>query len=148
MPKKYCACFALGKYCQGCDCKGCLNTQKENNNNNTIYQDDIADLIREKIKDIPAKDMILVDLVGYHTVETEINIPFFTELLGGSYFLFKIKCHSKPLINVEDYKGNISLKGEFLDLVEGSDLSDEDKKKVMLLGIQALSGVKVGELSI
>ena len=114
----------------------------------TIYQDDIADLIREKIKDIPAKDMILVDLVGYHTVETEINIPFFTELLGGSYFLFKIKCHSKPLINVEDYKGNISLKGEFLNLVEESDLSDEDKKKVMLLGIQALSGVKVGELSI
>jgi len=38
--KKYCACFALGKYCQGCDCKGCLNTQKENNNNNTIYQDE------------------------------------------------------------------------------------------------------------
>ena len=29
--KKYCACFALGKYCQGCDCKGCLNTQKASN---------------------------------------------------------------------------------------------------------------------
>ncbi len=32
--KKYCACFARGKPCIGCDCKGCLNTPRENN---TIY---------------------------------------------------------------------------------------------------------------
>ena len=30
--KKYCACFSLGKPCQGCDCKGCLNVPKENAN--------------------------------------------------------------------------------------------------------------------
>ena len=28
--KKYCACFSIGKYCQGCDCKGCQNIPKEN----------------------------------------------------------------------------------------------------------------------
>ena len=114
----------------------------------TIYQDDIAALIKEKIEDIPEKDMILVDLVGHHTVDTEINMPYFNELLGGKYFLFKVKCHSKPVINVDDYKGNISLKGEYIELVEASDLSEEDKSRVMLLGIQALSGVKAGELSI
>ena len=28
--KKYCACFSRGIYCQGCDCKECLNVPKEN----------------------------------------------------------------------------------------------------------------------
>ena len=27
--KKYCACFSLGKYCQGCDCKGCQKKKKQ-----------------------------------------------------------------------------------------------------------------------
>ena len=31
--KKYCACFSSGNYCQGCDCKGCLNIKRDNNNN-------------------------------------------------------------------------------------------------------------------
>ena len=35
--KKYCACFSLGQYCQGCDCKGCRNIP--NNNNNAIVQE-------------------------------------------------------------------------------------------------------------
>ncbi len=36
--KKYCACFSSGNYCQGCDCKGCLNVQR--NNSNINIQDD------------------------------------------------------------------------------------------------------------
>ena len=32
--KKYCACYARGKPCIGCDCKGCLNNQRDKN---TIY---------------------------------------------------------------------------------------------------------------
>lgn len=28
--KKYCACFAMGKLCDGCDCKGCENTLDKN----------------------------------------------------------------------------------------------------------------------
>ena len=30
--KKYCACYANGKFCEGCDCKNCCNT-KDNENN-------------------------------------------------------------------------------------------------------------------
>ena len=32
--KKYCACFAAGKFCQGCNCKDCCNTMENNNNDN------------------------------------------------------------------------------------------------------------------
>ena len=43
--KKYCACFSHGIPCQGCECKGCLNTPKIKNQidlkeeNNNLYQD-------------------------------------------------------------------------------------------------------------
>ena len=32
--KKYCACFAAGKFCQGCNCKDCCNTPENNNYDN------------------------------------------------------------------------------------------------------------------
>ena len=39
--KKYCACFSYGIPCQGCECKGCLNTPKEKENNILLNKDEI-----------------------------------------------------------------------------------------------------------
>ena len=36
--KKYCACFALGKPCEDCDCKNCQNKPINGNNNNNLDQ--------------------------------------------------------------------------------------------------------------
>ena len=41
--KKYCACFSSGNYCQGCDCKGCLNIQKEGVNSILLQNDENMD---------------------------------------------------------------------------------------------------------
>ena len=48
--KKYCACFSHGIPCQGCDCKGCLNTSYEIGNNN-IYQNNeiVYDIQKEEM---------------------------------------------------------------------------------------------------
>ena len=43
-------------------------------------------------------------------------------------------------INPEDYKHDISLKGEFIRLVLGSDASEEDKAAIIRTGMQALMG--------
>ena len=48
--KKYCACFSMGKYCDGCDCKDCENKpQKEDINNNIIKNNVIKQNDLEKI---------------------------------------------------------------------------------------------------
>ena len=42
--KKYCACYASGKFCQDCDCKDCCNKpeiQIDNNSNNNIKSNNI-----------------------------------------------------------------------------------------------------------
>ena len=42
-----------------------------------------------------------------------------------------------------DYESDISLKGEFIRLVLGQDLTDEEKRKIITTGIKALSGEEV-----
>ena len=49
--KKYCACFSFGKFCQGCDCKGCLNVP----NNNTILEEGDKNNYNQKEKEINVK---------------------------------------------------------------------------------------------
>ena len=46
--KKYCACFSARNYCQGCDCKGCLNVPKGNNSINIREDDKIYNSQKEK----------------------------------------------------------------------------------------------------
>ncbi|MDD6608684.1 MAG: hypothetical protein PUE97_03070 [Subdoligranulum variabile] len=46
-------------------------------------------------------------------------------------------------INPEDYKHDISLKGEFIRLVLGSDASEEDKAAIIRTGMQALMGEEI-----
>ena len=46
--KKYCACFSARNYCQGCDCKGCLNVPKASNSINIREDDKIYNSQKEK----------------------------------------------------------------------------------------------------
>ena len=46
-------------------------------------------------------------------------------------------------IDPNDYKNDISLKGEFICLVLASDASDEDKAAMIRTGLQALTGEEI-----
>ena len=46
-------------------------------------------------------------------------------------------------IDPEDYKNDISLKGEFIRLVLASDTSEEEKATMIRTGLQALTGEEI-----
>ena len=46
-------------------------------------------------------------------------------------------------IDPNDYKNDISLKGEFIRLVLNSNENEEDKASIIRAGIQALSGEEI-----
>ena len=53
----------------------------------------------------------------------------------------RIKDKTELKIDYEKYKNDISLKGEFIRLVnQNNGLSDEEKAKVIMTGIKALAG--------
>ena len=52
---------------------------------------------------------------------------------------------TKPLLNTEDYRYDISLKGEFIRTVLDAGLPEELRDRVLLCGLQALAGEEITE---
>ena len=92
---------------------------------------------------IPAGDLVKFTLRGSYTLETQKDLRFLEKMLEGRFFFSKIKDESSLKIHPEDYEHDISLKGEFIRMVLSSDRPQEEKDRIILLGIRALSGEEV-----
>ena len=92
---------------------------------------------------IPSTSLVKFVLCGEVDVESEINTEFLVEQFSEYFYFIKIYDETKLLINYEDYANDISLKGEFIRLVQASDLSEEEKSLVIRTGIQALQGEEI-----
>lgn len=109
----------------------------------TMNYNDIMSAICEEVKDISSRDIVKVDLVGDISEETEIEENSYLADLNSRYgfYFVRIKNSTKPMIDYEKYENDVSLKGEFIRLVKSqTDLSDEDKARVIVMGIRALAG--------
>jgi hypothetical protein len=60
------------------------------------------------------------------------------------YFYFeKVYDKTRLMVNYSDYEKDASLKGEFIRMVSASDLSEEEKSRVIRMGILALAGEEI-----
>ena len=71
------------------------------------------------------------------------NVKIANIALKRDFFFVKVKDQTHLAINPEDYKHDISLKGEFIRLVLDSDASEEDKAAIIRTGMQALMGEEI-----
>ena len=86
------------------------------------------------------KDMVKIFLSGSYTLETVKDIPQLEAFLKNNFFFAKLSDNSTMQINIDDYKNDISLKGEFVRQVLSSDLSTEEKDAVTMCGIRLIRG--------
>ena len=113
------------------------------NLNGTMSFNEIMTAISRKVESIPSKDIVLVNLVGKISEETEIEEDSYQDSLKSTYnfYFIRVKNNTKPKIDYAKYEKDISLKGEFIRLVKSqNDLSDDEKSKIIITGIKALSG--------
>lgn len=92
---------------------------------------------------VEAKDMVKIILTGSYTLETVKDLPQLETYLKSNFFFSKLRDNSTMQINIDDYKNDISLKGEFVRQVLSSSLSDEEKDAVTLCGIRLIRGEDV-----
>lgn len=92
---------------------------------------------------IDGKDLVKFTLTGGYTPETQKDLRFLQKMLEEKFYFVKIKDESRLTIEKESYEHDVSLKGEFIRLVMASDRSEEEKERIILWGIQALSGTEV-----
>ena len=100
----------------------------------------IADKIKENVKQ-DNKVLYRVNLTGKIHEETFIDLSEIETILSSNYFFIKLIDKTKLDIDYEKYKNDPSVKGEFIRLVENDEkLSDEKKREIILLGLNALKG--------
>ena len=91
-------------------------------------------------KEIPSQDLIKIVLKGQVSPECDLDLLWMKRKLESDYYFLKIKDQTKVAVRAEDYQYDRSLKGEFVRLVQETDLSEEDQSEILKLGIQALKG--------
>ena len=99
--------------------------------------------IEEKIKEeaCTEKDSLRILLKGEKSPEGERNLRYLERALSEKFSYVEVKEESRLVLRKEDYIHEKSLKGEFLRMVSDSEsLSEEEKEKIILLGIGLLQG--------
>ena len=99
--------------------------------------------IEEKIKEeaCTEKDSLRILLKGKKSPEGERNLRYLERALSERFSYVEVKEESRLVLRKEDYIHEKSLKGEFLRMVSDSEsLSEEEKEKIILLGIGLLQG--------
>ena len=105
---------------------------------------DLENRLLDAVSDIPASDLVKVELVGSCPAEAQKDVAHLAGVLSERFYFAKIADRSRLLIRPEDYAHDISLKGEFIRRVMASKLKEEEKERVIACGLRALTGEEVG----
>ena len=104
---------------------------------------DTEEKIRESLKKegVEAKDSVRIILKGEKRAGEERNLRYLEKQLEEEYAYIEIKEETKLKLRKEEFIHEKGLKGEFLRMVcESESLSEEEKEKLMILGIGLLQG--------
>ena len=127
-----------------------------------IYRDDADMLIVSPLSDEVSGQRVIPETGGGWSWSALRSINFLLDNLGNckdqkvrdkyealarffrAYFYFeKVKDRTTLRVDYSDYEKDASLKGEFIRMVLGSELSQEQKAEVIRCGILALSGEEI-----
>lgn len=96
--------------------------------------------IINSIKHIDYKNIIKINLIGDILDNLDIDTTYLSQKLSQIYYLVKIKNKTTIKVDYNLYKNDISLKGEFVNLIEKLDIDTYKKGKIISTGIKALLG--------
>ena len=103
----------------------------------------VAAKAREQLLDVDEQDMVKFVLTGEREMDDELDIIRFVRLFENKYFFVKCYDRTKTLVDYESYKYDKSLKGEFVRLVQAQDMDEDEKAKIIEIGIRAIMGEEI-----
>ena len=96
--------------------------------------------ITDKTDRISPDDLVKINLVGTYTTNTKKDLVRFNQLLENKFFFGRIKDKTTIKINIDDYKYDVSLSGEYVRTVLNSSETEENIGEIITLGLRALRG--------
>ena len=107
----------------------------------TASMNEINDAVANALGVARYSDLVRVELVGTHPLSLLPDKSGIEARYKDRYYYFEVKDSTRTEINPEAYKGDKSLKGEFIRLcIDNTDLSDEDREAIIRTGLCALLG--------
>lgn len=90
-----------------------------------------------------SNSLLKIILTGEHKTDFYIDREGLASRLNEKFFFTKV--YDKTVLKIEqtDYEADKSVRGEFVRTVMNSDMDDEYKKQVLLLGLNALKGEEI-----
>ncbi|MBE6554388.1 MAG: DNA repair exonuclease [Ruminococcaceae bacterium] len=105
---------------------------------------DLENRLLDAVREIPASDLVKAVLTGSFAGEAQFDLSHLGNLLSERFYFAKLRDETRLLINPDDYRHDISLKGEFVRRVMASSLPESEKERVIACGFRALMGEEVG----
>ncbi len=100
----------------------------------------VASKAREQLLDVDDQDLVKFVLTGERELDDELDIIRFVRLFENKYFFVKCYDRTKTLVDYDSFKYDKSLKGEFVRLVQSQDMDEDEKAKIIEIGIRAIMG--------
>jgi DNA repair exonuclease SbcCD nuclease subunit len=89
---------------------------------------------------VNSNSAVKVVLKGQAIPELDLDLESLNIRLNKYFFFAKIQDKTTLKIDIEDYKYDKSLKGEFVRTVLSATLTDEEKSQILMCGLKALKG--------
>ncbi len=86
------------------------------------------------------KSLIKVVLTGEHKTDFVLDVLELSERLNEYFYFAKVQDKTVLKISEEDFSLDKTVRGEFVRSVWQSDLCEEDKSKIIMLGLKAFRG--------
>ena len=94
--------------------------------------------IRAKIKGIRREDLLKVILTGTVAMDFDIDAERIQQVFAPEYYYFAISNRTKTRIDYDSFANDRSLKGEFVRLMQKSEMDEEERANIIELGMKAI----------
>ena len=100
-----------------------------------------VELARKAVAEIPEKDPIRLNLTGAVKFDrTNLAQNAAERLNDGRRFFVSVKDKTTVALDFDAIRGELSLRGEYLRLLDAEDRPDDEKNAILECGLRALSG--------
>ena len=107
---------------------------------------EVGERAERALRGIESRDIVRLELCGRYHPNLFKDTDGLMREYGRRFYYFELKDSSRMAINPEDYKHDMSLKGEFIRTVSADNtLDQETKDKIIACGINALMGEELFE---
>lgn len=106
-------------------------------------QEDVMRRAKDAVAGISGDDMVKLTVKGAVDPAFSPEYDWIAEKLNDRFYCAELKSETTLLIRPEDYRNDISLKGEFIRRVMNAELPQADKDRIIRNGLRALWGEEI-----